>query len=314
MVKFGAYLEQAGVNYEMVKRTTLECERQGFDSVWISDHLQDIGSPASSYLECWTLLSALAEATSRIRLGSIVICNLFRPPSLMAKMAATLDNVSKGRVEFGIGAGWYEPECTSHGIVFPKASTRIEQLEESLEVMKKLWTEQRTTYNGKFFSLREAYSSPKPIQKPHPPIWVGIMKGRKRMLKTVAKYADAWTISSLYLPTPQEYKGMLEDVGNYCREAGRSLESIRKGLGIGCVVAKDEQTLEEKVKKYKPSSLNMGEYVAKQIRVEGTPERCITKLREYVDLGATHLLMNFPDVDTLESIKLFGEKVIPAFK
>lgn len=313
-VFFGANIEQACTDYKTIRRTAMECEAQGFDFVWLSDHLYDVGNPQNPYLECWSVLSALAEATSKIRLCTIVVNNLFRHPSLLAKMASTLDDVSGGRLDLGVGAGWYEEECVAHGIPFPKTSDRISMLDEALAVIKKLWTEDQVSFEGRFYRLKNAYSYPKPKQKPTPPIWIGVMKGRRKMLELVAKHSNVWTISSLYLPSKEEYAEMCRRVEEYARSFNRCGEEIRRGLGIGCVVAKDKSSLEEKVHKFKPGSISIGSYVAKQRRVEGTPEECVEQLRALLDLGLTYFVMNFPDVDTLEPIKLFGEKVIPEFR
>ncbi len=312
-VFFGANIEQACTDYKTIKKTVVECEAQGFDFVWLSDHLYDVGNPQNPYLECWSVLSALAEATSKIRLCTIVVNNLLRHPSLLAKMASTVDDISGGRLDLGVGAGWYEEECVAHGIPFPKASTRIDMLDEALTVIKKLWTEDRTSLEGRFYRLKDAYSYPKPKQRPTPPIWIGVMKGRRRMLELVAKHADVWTVSSLYLPSKDEYAEICGRVEEYKRRFNRNVE-IKRGLGIGCIVAKDRSNLAEKVLRFKPRSVAIGDYVAKQRRVEGTPEECVEQLRVFLDLGLTYFVMNFPDVDTLEPIKLFGEKVLPEFR
>jgi len=289
-----------------------ECERYGFDFVWIADHLQDF-SPSKPYLECWTTISALAEATQRIRLCTIVLNNLFRHPSLLAKMVATHDNVSGGRLDLGIGAGWYENECISNGIPFPKASVRIQQLEEAIEVMKKLWTADNVSFSGKYYTLKNASSNPKPVQIPHPPIWIGIMKGRSRMLKVIAKHADVWTISSIYLPEPEEYQRIRRALDDCCREFGRDPGHVHSAVGIGCVVAEDENRMREKARKFPPASISVRDYTAQQMRLEGTPDRCVEKLRTYAETGVTRFVMNFPDITATEPIRLFGEKVIPAF-
>lgn len=313
-VFFGANIEQACTDYKTIKRTVMECEAQGFDFVWISDHLYDVGKPQNPYLECWTVISALAEATSKIRLCTIVVNNLFRHPSLLAKMAATLDDVSDGRLNLGVGAGWYEEECSAYGIPFPKTSDRIDMLDESLTIIKRLWTEDKVSFEGRFYRLKDAYFYPKPKQKPHPPIWIGLMKGRRRMLEIVAKHADVWTVSSLYLPPENEYAEMCSRVEEHKKKFDRSGVEIKRGLGIGCVVAKDRSSLAEKVQRFKPGSVSIGSYVARQRRIEGTPEECVERLRAFVELGLTYFVMNFPDVDTLEPIRLFGEKVIPEFR
>lgn len=310
---FGANVPQIGVDYETSKKIVQECEKYGFDFVWITDHLHDF-LPSKSYLECWTAISALAEATQRIRLCTVVLNNLFRHPSLVAKMAATLDGISGGRLDLGIGAGWYESERISNGIPFPRASVRIEQLEEAIEVMERLWTADNVSFSGKYYTLKNASSNPKPVQSPHPPIWIGIMKGRSRMLKVIAKHADVWTISSIYLPEPSEYQQIRTTLENYCHESGRDFDRIRSGVGIGCVVAENESKVREKVRKFPPTSLSVKNYTAQQMRLEGTPDRCVEKLRMYAQIGVTRFVMNFPDITTTEPIRLFGEKVVPAFR
>lgn len=310
---FGANIPQIGVDYETTKRIVHECEKYGFDFVWISDHLHDF-LPSKSYLECWTTISALAEATQRIRLCTIVLNNLFRHPSLVAKMAATLDHISGGRLDLGIGAGWYESECISNGIPFPSASVRIQQLEEAIEVMKRLWAADNVSFLGKYYALKNASSNPKPVQSPHPPIWIGIMKGRSRMLRVIAKHADAWTISSIYLPEPEEYQRIRRALDDCCREFGRDPGHVHSAVGIGCVVAEDEDRVREKTRKFPPTSISAGDYTAQQMRLEGTPDRCVEKLRMYAQIGVTRFVMNFPDITTTEPIRLFGEKVIPAFR
>jgi len=312
-ILFGANIPQAGTDYEVMKRVVVECEKYGFDFMWISDHLQDF-SLTKSYFECWTTLSALVASTTRIRFCTILLNNLFRSPSLLAKMGATLDVISNGRLEFGIGAGWYEEECQSNGIQFPAPPERIQRLKEAIEIIKELWTKDKVSFNGRYYTLKDAVSYPKPIQKPHPPIWTGIMYGKRRMLKLIAKYADTWTISSLYLPTPDEYRQLREALDARCHEIGRDPNQLRGALGIGCVIAEDEKTLREKVRKFKPTTISVRNYSARQMRLEGTPEQLIEKLRLYADQGVTTFVMNFPDISTFEPIRLFSEKVMPAIR
>ena len=311
-ILFGANIPQMGSDYDSMKRTVLECEKHGFDFVWIADHLQDM-SPSKPYFEGWTTLSALAAETSRIRLCTVLMNNLFRHPSLLAKMSATLDVISGGRLNFGIGAGWYSEECASYGIPFPRPLERIQRLEEAIEIIKELWTRDDVSFAGKYYTLKNAILNPKPIQKPHPPIWTGIMHGRRRMLRVIAKHADAWTISSLYLPTPKEHQQMTIALDNCCREVGRDPNQIKQALGIGCVIAEDENRVREKVEKFKPMSISVKDYSAKQMRLEGTPQQLIEKLRAYTNAGVTCFVMNFPDITTIEPVRLFSEKVISAF-
>jgi len=311
LVRFGIYLPQTDVDYEDVREVALESERLGFDSVWLSDHLQPPGGdPRGELLECWTTLSALAEATKKIRLGTLVLCNLFRNPSLLAKMAATLDQISGGRLEFGIGSGWHRAESIAYGIPFPSATERIQQLQEALEVIVRIWVEERPSFRGRYYSISEAYCNPRPVQKPHPPIWIGTMVGKKRMLKTVAKYADGWTISSVFLPTAEEYSSMYRDLARYCSKASRRIRYY--ALGVGCIIAEDESRVKEKALQFQPARLYLEDREYIQPRIEGTPEQCIQKLGAYTKLGVTHLLLNFPDIRTLEPLQLFAKTVMPA--
>ena len=314
LARFGVYLPQANVDFSTVKNITIECERLGFDSAWLSDHLMALGSPEDSILECWTTLSALAAATERIRMGTLVLCNSFRHPPVLAKMAATLDYISDGRLDFGIGAGWFRPEYEAYGIPFPKASVRISQLAESLEVIKRMWMEEKATFHGQYYDVKEAVCNPRPVQRPHPPVWVGVMIGKRRMFDIVARYADGWTISSLYLPTPDGYERQLEALETYCTAQGRSLEGVRKALGVGCVIAEDEERLERKLERFKPGRVSVDVYQTVQPRLTGTPDELVGRFREYVDVGVTHFLLNFPDVTDVETLRLFSESVIKALR
>ena len=202
-IKFACYIYQQGLEYTDIRRIVLECERLGFDSVWLKDNFtsswlntyfskkEDDNEPNSKdpILECWTTLSSLATLTKRIRLGAILV-NIHRIPSVTAKMLSTLDVISNGRVEFGLSAGWYENEIKSYGLPFPKASTRIEMLEESIIIIKRMLTENQASFEGKHYAIKDAKCSPKPIQKPHPPIWIG--GGGKKTLQVAAKYANGW--------------------------------------------------------------------------------------------------------------------------
>jgi alkanesulfonate monooxygenase SsuD/methylene tetrahydromethanopterin reductase-like flavin-dependent oxidoreductase (luciferase family) len=171
-------LPQIGVDYDTVKKVTLACENVGFHTVWVTDHLLPIDvSPQKSYFECWTTLSALAEATTTVRIGTMVLCNLYRYPPILAKMASTLDVISRGRLEFGLGAGWFKPEADAFGVPFPKAPVRIAMLNEALEVIEKMWSQEKPVFKGEYYSIDRALCNPKPIQKPHPPIWIGTQTG-----------------------------------------------------------------------------------------------------------------------------------------
>jgi len=312
MVKFGIHLPQISVDYGTVKSVALTCERVGFQTVWVTDHLLPIeGSAQESYLECWTTLSALAEATNTVRIGTMVLCNLYRYPPILAKMASTLDVISHGRLDFGLGAGWFKPESDAFGVPFPKASVRIEMLNESLEVLEKMWTENKPVFKGKYYCINEALCNPKPFQKPHPPIWIGTQTGGKLMYQTVAKHADGWAVGAWYLPSVDEYRQMANQVKSYFSEIGRDFGRLEKGLGVVCILAENKTVLDQKIKKYRPAESPLDEYGATKMQIRGTPDVCVEVLKTYVDAGVDHFMMVFPDGTDLKMIRLFGEQVIP---
>jgi F420-dependent oxidoreductase-like protein len=196
----------------------------GFDHIWAFDHLVALGGdPAQPIFDGWTILAAVAENTKHTRIGLNVTGNLYRHPALMAKIAATVDHLSHGRLEFGIGAAWNEPEFAMHGLPFPSAADRVRMLDESLTALKLLWSQPRATYEGRFYQLKDAIAEPKPVQRPHPPIWIG-GSGPKRTLRVVAKHADVWHSGA---GTPEEMKALLDILYGHCAKVGRDPKAIR---------------------------------------------------------------------------------------
>lgn len=309
---FGVYLPQVNIDFVTLNEIALLCENLGYDSIWLFDHLLSLNHPNDAVLECWTTLSALAATTKRIQLGPLVLCNSFRTPSVVAKMVATLDVISHGRLNLGIGAGWYRPEYDAYGISFPNASTRISQLVEALQLMKNMWTQATTTFTGNFYTLHDAVCYPKPVQKPHPPIWIGVMIGRKKMIRAVGQYANGWTISSLYLPTPDEYAQYLNILRAVLATYNRSADEVKNALGVGCLIAENRCELEKKQRTYTPGHVSVDAYQAVQPRLIGTPEAIVEQIRAYIDRGVTHFLLNFPDIREIKSLTLFTERVIQA--
>ena len=198
----------------------------GFDHIWPFDHLLALGpDPAAPIFDGWTVLGAMAAITKRARMGLNVTGNLYRHPGLMAKIAVTVDHLSNGRLEFGIGTGWNEPEFTQFGLPFPSAGDRVTMLDESLKAMKLLWSEPRSTYKGRFYQLKDAIAEPKPIQRPHPPIWIG-SKG-ERMLRLTARHADVWHSNAA---TFEEGVALSKELDAACAKAGRDPTSVRRSI------------------------------------------------------------------------------------
>jgi alkanesulfonate monooxygenase SsuD/methylene tetrahydromethanopterin reductase-like flavin-dependent oxidoreductase (luciferase family) len=247
------------------------------------------------------LLTALAVLTKRIRLGTLVICNLFRHPAILAKMSSSLDVISGGRLTLGIGAcGPSTPfELGGFGITFPKRLERIERLEETLQIVKLMWTSEKIDFSGKYYALRDVYNFPKPIQKPHPPIGIG--GERDDILRLAAKYANLWNNRRLPL---QEFKQKTNRLDQLCREYGRDGKDLLRTWQGSVLIAKNEVALQEKLKKYPPE----------RQRLVGTPEQVIEKIRQYVDAGVEHFMFYFEDDVELTSLDIFAEHVFPAFR
>ena len=310
-LKFGVFLpfyayqaKEPKEHFIFIRDTVLECERLGFDSVWLDDHLMYNDWPI---LDSWITLASLTSSTSKIRMGIMVSCNAHRNPALTAKMAATLDVLSGGRLEFGVGAGTQEVEHTAYGFGFHKPTIRIAQLAEALEVTRQLWMQKKANYIGKYYSLKNAICEPKPIQKPYPPITVG-GSGELLMQKATAPYADRfdWGI----LPSIEEYKRKLEVLENQCNVIGRDFAEIEKSCWPGgqVIIARNQKELGEKISERKSSDMSLEDF--QKTVLAGTPDDCIEQLQIYVDLGVTYFMLFFTDLQRLDELKVFAEGVI----
>jgi len=315
MVKFGVQLWQEEFNLSGLKRAWREVEDMGYDSAWLYDHFYPMSTRTSrNILEPWTLLPSLADETSRLRLGVLVTCNSYRSPSVLAKIAASVDVMSEGRLEFGIGAGWYEDEYVAYGISFPDVKTRMEQLAESVEIIKRIWTQEKASFQGKYYAMRELISYPKPVQKPHPPIWIG---GKdKRLLEIAARHADYVNFANCSL---EEYRKKLDVLRRQCLRVGRNIEDIGKTWHGVLIIVDKEGNLRKEARRVKESSVSkeitrieLDEYLNKMIA--GTPEQCIEKIQKYVDLGVTYFIPHFPFAKDLKAPHIFMDKVAPEFK
>jgi F420-dependent oxidoreductase-like protein len=205
-------------------------DEAGFDHLWLFDHFNPIfGSDLSGPIyEGWTLLAAMAEATRRVRVGVMVTGNTYRHPGVLAKMGVTVDHISNGRLEFGLGASWAEAEHTMLGLEFPTVGERIRRLNEALVVIKKLWTEEAANHEGRAYRLTEARANPKPLQKPHPPIWVG-GGGERKTLRVVARHADFWNAAGGLVDDLKRKSHILDQ---HCVDVGRDPATIRRSVQV----------------------------------------------------------------------------------
>jgi alkanesulfonate monooxygenase SsuD/methylene tetrahydromethanopterin reductase-like flavin-dependent oxidoreductase (luciferase family) len=311
-LSFGVQIEpQFGYDFNQIYNICKEAELSRFSHAWFSDHfmMTKDSTDLISY-ECFAAMMAAASQTDKLRLGSLVFCNSYRHPAVLAKQIASLDHFSNGRIDFGYGAGWKEIEYNAYGIDYPSAGIRIKQLAEAIEAIKKLWTEEKANYSGEFYSLKDAVAFPKPVQQPYPPIWVGTMEAKPKMLNLAAEHADginiAWSFS------PDVYQEKLEAIFSFCEKHGRDPKSLRLSYGVWTRVYENE---EEKLNAWKQICEQRG-FTMEQLekRMEGalhdTPENIVTKLKAYKDLGITDFIFMFPKDAEVQSMKTFNEKII----
>ena len=201
MVQFGLQIEpQFGFTYEQIRDLAHLCEEVGFNSLWCSDHLfMDVHSEERNCWECWTALAGLAVETRTLRIGPLVSCISYRHPSMLAKIAASVDAMSGGRLDMGIGAGWKQIEYEAYSFPYPSARERVDRLAEALPLILKMWTEPKATFEGRYYQVKDAFCAPKPVQKPYPPVWVG--GSGRRVMGIAARYADGVNIGGG--PSPQ---------------------------------------------------------------------------------------------------------------
>lgn len=249
-MKFGIHSPSwlyPGNLFDGLREKALRLEELGFAWLSVMDHMVQIpvhGPPDEPFMEGWTTLSALAAVTSKIRLGTLVSSTSYRNPALLAKMAATVDVISKGRLTLGIGAGWFEDEYLQYNWEFhQKPSERIQRLEDAVQLIKAMWMEERADYRGRFYSVKEAILQPKPIQQPHPPILVG-GAGEQLTLRVVARHANACNL----IGSPQEVRHKFDVLQQHCANEGRNYSEIEKTALLNLLVAKDEAKLAARMK------------------------------------------------------------------
>lgn len=302
-----------------MQRIARRIEELGFESVWVYDHFHPVPVPTQEPVyEAWTLMTALATTTSTARLGQMCTCTSYRPPSYLAKVAATIDVISGGRLEMGIGAGWYEHEYLGYGYPFPKASTRIGQLREGVEIMRRMWTEDRVHYEGEHFTLDGALCQPKPVQDPHVPLWIA-GGGPKLTLNVAARYADYTNFGF----TLEQFEEKSEILAGHCRDVGRDFGEITRSVNFNIAIGETTRDVDEYFGWYRShfEPITGAERVEKMIRgnyvdgggMAGTPEQLIERLRCWETAGMGYAIVYFQEAAyDLSRMELFAREVMPA--
>ena len=292
--------------YETMSRCALEAERAGFDGVFLYDHFHTVPAPQlESVFECWTSMAALARDTSTIRPGQMVTCNSYRPPSLLAKMASCIDVMSRGRLILGIGAGWYEHEYAAYGYGYPDTPVRLRMLRESLQVIKAMWTQAEATFEGEHYSVRGAINEPKPVQKPHPPIWIG-GGGEKVTLKLVAQYGDACNFNA----DVDTVRHKLDVVRQHCEAVGRDYDSILKTVEFYTMLG-DSREIDRVVSDTARRTGADEAFVRAWHPLHGDAERIAELIHAYAEVGIRYFIVNLPNAFEGGVISRFAEEVFP---
>jgi F420-dependent oxidoreductase-like protein len=290
---------------DSLRKVSTTAERLGYDSFWVMDHfhqIPNVGEEREPMLEGWTTISAIAGFTSKIKLGTMVTGNIYRHPSILAKIGATLDVLSKGRLFMGIGAGWNETESKAYGIPFPSTKERFRRLEEAVQIITKMWTEEQASFNGQFYKIQSAYCNPKPIQKPHPPILIG-GSGERETLKLVAKYADACNVFG----SPETVKKKLDVLRGHCKTVGRDYGSILKTrLGV-VMMDEDRAALEKRIgERFR----NVPVESRREFAVTGTPEDVMRQVELFREVGVEYFITSFEWNRELQGIEQFANEIM----
>jgi alkanesulfonate monooxygenase SsuD/methylene tetrahydromethanopterin reductase-like flavin-dependent oxidoreductase (luciferase family) len=306
-VKFGVTLPQIKRTWPDTRAAALEFESLGFDSLWLNDHLYGVPLPTIPIFECWTVLAAVGAITKRVELGTLVSPVGFRNPAFHAKMAATLDQITGGRVIVGLGVGWFKEEFTGYGFDFPPVRVRLEQLREAAQIMRLAWTKPGTTFEGKHFRTHEVVCEPPPVRVP--PLLIG-GGGERVLLRIAAEHADIWNNLAVNQGDLARKVRCLHD---HCRAVGRDPEAIAVSQQTVVVLGHDDADARAKMEK---ATMIYGGHLGDIERhgIWGSPEQVIERINRQVEQGCRHFVMEFFGRDTREPARLFAERVLPAFR
>ncbi len=291
-------------DWEQLATFAQTADRLGIDTILFDDHFISI-PPTEPHLEAWTTISMIAGATEKIRVGHQVLCHGYRNPALMAKMAASLDYLSGGRLDFAIGCGWFELEYGMYNYPFPPIKQRLQEFREYLDICKLMWTEESATYAGQHFAVTDAACSPKPIQQPYPRVVIG-GAGEKVMLRIVAEHADVWNNFQTYFG---EVEHKLDILQRHCDTAGRDFGQMKVAQQTQLMLGKDEAAGKARLQEALSEM-----YLAdpETTGIWGHPQRVIDEIGRHAEKGVH--IFNFGGVTEVEDLECFAAEVMPAFR
>jgi F420-dependent oxidoreductase-like protein len=293
--------------WALTVETARLAEELGFDSVWVYDHFHNVPTPShETVFECWSTMAALAQATSTVRLGQMVSCAGYRNPAYVAKVTSTIDVISGGRLDWGIGAGWYDAEYRAYGYDYPSNADRIRMLRETVEIVKLMWSEPDATYEGRHFSVDGAQCDPKPLQQPNPPVWIG-GGGEQLTLRVVAQHADY----SNFGGNLEWWAHKNEVLKQHCSDVGRDSDEIVRTWTPEVFIRETEAEILEA-----GTQSAWGEPFEswRDGNLVGTPEQVCERLAAYEAVGLGGVVPWCSDYPSHETLRLLGEQVLPEFK
>lgn len=307
-LRFGVQLQAQGTTWPEYLEAVLKLEELGFDSIWTFDHLLPFAGPDDApVFDALTTLAAMAVSTSRARIGVLIHGVLYRDPATLAKSAALVDHISGGRLEFSLGASWAEREFRAYGLPFAPLSERYARLEEALQVITSLWTQQRSTYRGTYYRLEHAPCEPKPIQRPHPPIMIG--GSGRGVLRIAARHATGWNGQG----SAEKVARTIDLLRTFCGEIGRDFDEIELSLHPQLAIATRHAAAEEHAAAV---AAGHGADLATQrdTWLLGTPDEVTEQLQRYADIGITHWIASLGYPFDMRPLELFCKEVIPVFR
>jgi len=279
-------------------------EKYGFESLWVYDHFHTVPSPTlQPTYECWSLMAALSQSTKTIRLGQMCTCNSYRNPAYLTKVASNIDVMSNGRLEFAIGAGWYDQEYTAYGYDYPADGERLKMLEEALLIYIEMTTKDEATFNGQYYNINKAINEPKPIQKPYPPLWI-CGGGEKITLKLLAKYGDYgnWDVDH------EGFEHKSEILEKHCVDVNRDFNQIGRTLHTNVIIGENTKDLNSKINKISNETSIPESYFTKRPLV-GTKDKVFESLDRYKELGCEYLIAYLADITWGNSIDILKERL-----
>lgn len=310
-ILFGIQTGQQNCTWEQMRDLWQKADAWGYDSLWAFDHFYPIfvPDPSGPCMESWTLLGALSQNTKRARIGALVNGNTYRNPCLTAKMAATLDQISAGRLNLGLGAGWFELEHNSLGFDFKTVPQRLEALDESCQIIKGMFSQDKTTLKGKHYNVVDAVCNPKPIQK-NVPLMIG-GHGERVLLKIVAKHADMWNMTNVDAPEMKRLIGVIE---RHADTVGRDSDQIEKTLMMAMAYNPPKQR-DEMITGLIAMMAQSTPDKARDRIIIGSKQECVDKIEGFIKAGVTHFIfMGVFGMIVEDELQAFAEEVIPAFR